>query len=137
MTSSRLPQGGGGRARRARSLRRDARERYRAAAKAASAFADASADKSAARGASIDASTSADASVETSLTGRVRALYEAGIQSSLSHLAATGTGTDCIAVVSLGAERERYCGKHTQLGELIGQAAYTAVGKGIAATFHS
>ena len=35
MNSSRLPQGGGGRARRARSLRRDARERYRAAAKAA------------------------------------------------------------------------------------------------------
>jgi len=66
----------------------------------------------------------------------VRALYEAGIQSSLSNLVATGTGTDCIAVVSLGNERERYCGKHTQLGELIGRAAYTAVRKGIAATLN-
>jgi len=74
--------------------------------------------------------------IQIATEGRVRALYEAGIRSSLSHLAATGTGTDCIAVVSLGAERERYCGKHTQLGELIGRAAYTAVRKGIAATFH-
>jgi len=74
--------------------------------------------------------------IQIGTEGRVRALYEAGIWSSLSHLAATGTGTDCIAVVSLGAERERYCGKHTQLGELIGRAAYDAVRKGIAATFH-
>jgi adenosylcobinamide amidohydrolase len=59
--------------------------------------------------------------------GRVRALYEAGITSSVSNLAATGTGTDCIAVASLGREREPYCGKHTQLGELIGRAAYAAV----------
>jgi iron complex transport system ATP-binding protein len=72
--------------------------------------------------------------IQIATEGRVRALYEAGIQSSLSDLAATGTGTDCIAVVSLGRERERYCGKHTQLGELIGRAAYTAVRKGIAAT---
>jgi hypothetical protein len=63
MTSSRLPPGGGGRARRAPSLRRASRERYRAAAKAA----DASADKSA---------TPTQASAETPLTGRVRALYE-------------------------------------------------------------
>jgi hypothetical protein len=78
MTSSRLPQGGGGRARRARSLRRDARERYRAAARAASAFADASADKSAAciEASSDKPATSTHASVETPLTGRVRALYE-------------------------------------------------------------
>ncbi len=72
--------------------------------------------------------------VQIATEGRVRALYEAGVQSSLSNLAATGTGTDCIAVVSLGGERVRYCGKHTQLGELIGRAAYTAVSKGIAAT---
>jgi adenosylcobinamide hydrolase len=64
--------------------------------------------------------------------GRVRALNEAGIRSSISHLAATGTGTDCIAVVSLGRERERYCGKHTHLGELIGRAAYSAVRNGLA-----
>jgi adenosylcobinamide amidohydrolase len=74
--------------------------------------------------------------IQIATEGRVRALYETGIRSSLSDLAATGTGTDCIAVVSLGAERERHCGKHTELGELIGRAAYTAVRKGIAATFH-
>jgi len=70
--------------------------------------------------------------IQIATEGRVRALYEAGIQSSLSSLAATGTGTDCIAVVSLGRRRERYCGKHTRLGELIGRAAYIAVKNGLA-----
>ena len=70
--------------------------------------------------------------IQIATEGRVRALYEARIRSSLSDLAATGTGTDCIAVVSLGAERAPYCGKHTQLGELIGLAAYTAVKNGLA-----
>jgi len=74
--------------------------------------------------------------IQIATEGRVRALYEAGIQSSQSNLAATGTGTDCIAVVSLGDGRERYCGKYTELVELIGRAAYIAVKKGIAATFH-
>ena len=69
--------------------------------------------------------------IQIATEGRVRALNEAGIRSSISHLAATGTGTDCIAVVSLGRQRERYCGKHTQLGELIGRAAYTAVRNGL------
>jgi adenosylcobinamide amidohydrolase len=70
--------------------------------------------------------------IQIATEGRVRALNEAGIRSSISHLAATGTGTDCIAVVSFGRERARYCGKHTQLGELIGRAAYTAVRNGLA-----
>jgi adenosylcobinamide amidohydrolase len=52
--------------------------------------------------------------IQIATEGRVRALYEAGIRSSISHLAATGTGTDCIAVVSLDRECERYCGKHTR-----------------------
>jgi adenosylcobinamide hydrolase len=69
--------------------------------------------------------------IQVSTEGRVRALYEAGIQSSVSNLLATGTGTDCIAIVSLNAVREIYCGKHTKLGELIGLAAYTAVKKGL------
>jgi adenosylcobinamide amidohydrolase len=64
--------------------------------------------------------------------GRVRALYEKGIKSCQSGLLATGTGTDCIAIVSPGDGRERYCGKHTQLGELIGRAACMAVEKGLA-----
>ncbi len=70
--------------------------------------------------------------IQIATEGRVRALYEAGISSSVSNLAATGTGTDCIAVISLGNERAPYCGKHTQLGELIGRAAYTAVKNGLA-----
>ena len=70
--------------------------------------------------------------IQIATEGRVRALYEAGLRSSISGLAATGTGTDCIAVVSLGGERERYCGKHTPLGELIGRVAYSAVRSGLA-----
>jgi adenosylcobinamide amidohydrolase len=69
--------------------------------------------------------------IQVATEGRVRALYEAGIQSSASNLLATGTGTDCIAIVSLNAARATYCGKHTKLGELIGLAAYTAVKRGL------
>jgi adenosylcobinamide amidohydrolase len=64
--------------------------------------------------------------------GRVRALYEKGIKSCQSGLPATGTGTDCVAIVSLGHRFERYCGKHTELGELIGAAAHMSVAKGLA-----
>jgi adenosylcobinamide hydrolase len=70
--------------------------------------------------------------VQIATEGRVRALYEKGIKSCQSGLLATGTGTDCVAVVSLGTGVERYCGKHTKLGELIGGAAYMAVAKGLA-----
>jgi adenosylcobinamide amidohydrolase len=70
--------------------------------------------------------------VQIATEGRVRALYENGIKSCRSDLAATGTGTDCVAIVSLGDGVERYCGKHTKLGELIGGAAYVSVAKGLA-----
>jgi adenosylcobinamide amidohydrolase len=63
--------------------------------------------------------------------GRVRAPYESGIHSSVSSLSATGTGTDCIAVVSLGHECEPHNGKHTELGEWIGHAAYSALRNGL------
>jgi adenosylcobinamide amidohydrolase len=69
--------------------------------------------------------------IQIATEGRVRALYEAAIKSSTSDLTATGTGTDCIAVVSLGADFAPYCGKHTRLGELIGTATYHAVAKGL------
>jgi len=69
--------------------------------------------------------------VEIATEGRVRALYENGIKSCRSGLPATGTGTDCVAIVSLGEGVEHYCGKHTTLGELIGCAAYTSVAKGL------
>jgi adenosylcobinamide amidohydrolase len=70
--------------------------------------------------------------IQIATEGRVRALYEAGIRSSVSNLAATGTGTDCIVIASLGREHARYCGKHTRLGETIGRAAYAAVKNGLA-----
>ena len=70
--------------------------------------------------------------VQIATEGRVRALYENGIKSCRSDLPATGTGTDCVAIVSLGDGRERYCGKHTKLGELIGGVAYVSVAKGLA-----
>lgn len=69
--------------------------------------------------------------IQIATEARVRALFESGIRSSVSGLVATGTGTDCIAVVSLGGNPVRYCGKHTQVGELIGMAAYSAVKKGL------
>jgi adenosylcobinamide amidohydrolase len=77
---------------------------------------------------------SAEAMVEAiqiATEARVRALYEADVQSSVSSLRATGTGTDCIAVVSLDGAGSPYCGKHTHLGELIGRAAYDAVKTGL------
>jgi adenosylcobinamide amidohydrolase len=69
--------------------------------------------------------------IQIATEGRVRALREAEIRSSVSSLTATGTGTDCIAVAALGADPARYCGKHTKLGELIGMATYSAVKRGL------
>jgi adenosylcobinamide amidohydrolase len=71
--------------------------------------------------------------IQIATEARVRALYEAAVKSSASELTATGTGTDCIVVVSLGPDRAPYCGKHTRLGELIGSAVYHAVAKGLRA----
>ena len=70
--------------------------------------------------------------VQIATEGRIRALNEARISSSRSSLPATGTGTDCIAIVSLNKGEAPYCGKHTKFGELIGLAAYAAVKKGLA-----
>ena len=42
---------------------------------------------------------------------------------------ATGTGTDCIAIAAPPGDTA-YAGKHTALGEAIGQAVYTAVLEG-------
>ncbi len=70
--------------------------------------------------------------IQIATEGRVRALHEARIVSTRTSLPATGTGTDCIAVVSLDKGEVPYCGKHTKMGELIGLAAYTAVKKGLA-----
>jgi adenosylcobinamide amidohydrolase len=71
--------------------------------------------------------------IQIATEGRARALYEARVPSSVSNLPASGTGTDCIVIASLGAgPGVPYCGKHTELGEFIGRAAHAAVQKGLA-----
>jgi len=60
------------------------------------------------------------------------AMGESGVASVRSGLAATGTGTDYLAVAwPIRGERTRYAGKHTAAGAAMGQAAYRAVSKGI------
>ncbi len=66
--------------------------------------------------------------VQIAAEARTLAVLEAGIKSVRSDAPATGTGTDCIAIAaparaaSRRVRAERYCGKHTLLGELIGRA---------------
>jgi adenosylcobinamide amidohydrolase len=63
---------------------------------------------------------------------KVRALHAVRVKSTVSDALATGTGTDCIAVACpLGTPAYRYCGKHTQLGELLGRVACEAVAEGL------
>lgn len=65
---------------------------------------------------------------------RTTACLEANYASPISGQPITGTGTDCIAVVSPqnGAPQTNYAGKHTAVGHLIGKSVYEAVTKGIA-----
>jgi adenosylcobinamide amidohydrolase len=66
--------------------------------------------------------------MQIAVEARTLAVLEAGIKSVRSDAPATGTGTDCIAIAaparaaSRGVRAERYCGKHTLLGELIARA---------------
>ncbi len=65
---------------------------------------------------------------------RTAAMLAAHVPSRRSTGWATGTGTDCIIVATpegVGAG-ERYAGKHTSLGALIGQSVGAAVSRGIA-----
>lgn len=62
---------------------------------------------------------------------RTAAILEARVPSGVSSLAATGTGTDCVAV-SAAAEGValEYAGKHTVAGHLIGAAVTEAIRRG-------
>jgi adenosylcobinamide amidohydrolase len=70
---------------------------------------------------------------------RTAALYERAVKSRVSERLATGTGTDCIVVAAPRREpragerhgAERYVGKHTPLGALIGRGVHEAVGRGV------
>jgi adenosylcobinamide amidohydrolase len=62
---------------------------------------------------------------------RTLAIREARVPSRRSGLPASGTGTDCIAIAAPQLGRaERYAGKHTPLGFVIGAAVYEAVRAG-------
>jgi adenosylcobinamide amidohydrolase len=75
--------------------------------------------------------------VEIATEARTLAVLEAGIESVRSGAPATGTGTDCIAIATpvrataRGVRTERYCGKHTLLGELIGRAVLESCARAV------
>jgi adenosylcobinamide hydrolase len=70
--------------------------------------------------------------VEMVTEAKVRALYTSGVKSTVSDAFATGTGTDCVAIACpIGAPAYRYCGKHTRLGEVLGQVVGEAVTTGL------
>jgi adenosylcobinamide amidohydrolase len=58
---------------------------------------------------------------------KVKAVFEAGLRSKANSELATGTGTDCVAIVSGPERRYQICGKHTKWGELIGRASLESV----------
>lgn len=62
---------------------------------------------------------------------RTLAIREAEVASRISALPASGTGTDCIVIAAPDTgERQRYAGKHTVLGHLIGHVVHAAVRDG-------
>ncbi len=61
---------------------------------------------------------------------KTRFLREKGIVSVVSGEIATGTGTDCVAVISLGVgENIDYVGSHTEVGSLIARSVMDAMKK--------
>lgn len=63
---------------------------------------------------------------------KTQALFAARIKSTMSEAWATGTGTDCVAVACPQETAVfRYCGKHTLLGELLGQVVGEAMAEGL------
>lgn len=63
---------------------------------------------------------------------RTLAVLEAEIQSIYGSKSATGTGTDCIGILSpLSGPAIDYTGKHTIFGSLIGRATYDSIRNGI------
>src|SRR5262249_21792256 len=84
---------------------------------------------------SVSAALSEEALVEAlalAAEARTAAMLEALVPSCVSGLAATGTGTDCIVVSAAGkGPAERYAGKHTVVGHLVGAAVSEAIRHGI------
>lgn len=64
---------------------------------------------------------------------RTAAVLEAAVPSTVSGLAATGTGTDAIVVAApTGAQQRKYVGKHTAIGSAIGAAVLEATRRAVA-----
>jgi adenosylcobinamide amidohydrolase len=62
---------------------------------------------------------------------RTLAVRDAEVPSRISGAWASGTGTDCIVIAAPDAgEPQRYTGKHTNVGHLIGKSVYDAVTRG-------
>jgi adenosylcobinamide amidohydrolase len=62
---------------------------------------------------------------------RAAALLALEVPSRVSGRPASGTGTDCIVIASpAGEPRERWVGKHTRIGALLGAAVRDAVDRG-------
>ncbi len=63
---------------------------------------------------------------------RTLAVWEAKVKSKIGENLATGTGTDCIGILSPSRTNQiDYVGKHTHFGHLIGKSVYLAVQEGI------
>ena len=65
--------------------------------------------------------------VITATEAKTAALQDLDIRSSYSALAATGTGTDNVLIVSGTGPQATMMGGHTRLGELLGRAVHQAV----------
>jgi adenosylcobinamide amidohydrolase len=63
---------------------------------------------------------------------RTAAVIDAGVRSRRSEGIATGTGTDCVAVLAGTAQGVVYAGKHTAIGHVIGDAVFRATEAAIA-----
>jgi adenosylcobinamide amidohydrolase len=62
---------------------------------------------------------------------RTLAVRDAEVPSGVSGAWASGTGTDCIVIAAPDAgDPQRYAGKHTTLGHVIGKSVYDAVSRG-------
>ena len=89
----------------------------------------------------VDAALSDEALLEASAIAteaKCAVVLGAGVKSRRSGEPATGTGTDCTVVTGLraarvarGAREQRYAGKHTAVGSVLGAAVEAAVGAGV------
>lgn len=69
--------------------------------------------------------------IQVATEAKTAVLLESGIKSCVSSNHATGTGTDCTAIVSGHGQPVRYCGTHTRMGELIGSVVAEGVREGL------